>query len=71
MKRIADRAGATQTGNVRRLNEDSYLIREPLFMVADGMGGAAGRRDRLADDNRGVRRRPGLSALAARTRCAT
>jgi PPM family protein phosphatase len=40
MKRVADRAGATQTGNVRRLNEDSYLIREPLFMVADGMGGA-------------------------------
>ncbi len=37
---VADRAGATQTGNVRRLNEDSYLIREPLFMVADGMGGA-------------------------------
>ena len=25
---------------MRRLNEDSYLIREPLFMVADGMGGA-------------------------------
>ena len=40
MRRIVDRAGATQTGNVRRLNEDSYLIREPLFMVADGMGGA-------------------------------
>jgi protein phosphatase len=40
MRRVADRAGATQTGNVRRLNEDSYLIREPLFMVADGMGGA-------------------------------
>ncbi len=40
MRRVVDRAGATQTGNVRRLNEDSYLIREPLFMVADGMGGA-------------------------------
>ena len=37
---VVDRAGATQVGNVRRLNEDSYLIREPLFMVADGMGGA-------------------------------
>ena len=38
--RIADSAGVTQTGNVRRSNEDSYLMRSPLFMVADGMGGA-------------------------------
>ena len=37
---IVDEAGATQTGNVRRSNEDAYLIRTPLFMVADGMGGA-------------------------------
>jgi PPM family protein phosphatase len=37
---IADSAGVTQTGNVRRSNEDSYLMRSPLFMVADGMGGA-------------------------------
>jgi protein phosphatase len=38
--RIADSAGVTRTGNVRRSNEDSYLMRSPLFMVADGMGGA-------------------------------
>jgi PPM family protein phosphatase len=37
---VADSAGVTQTGNVRRSNEDSYLMRSPLFMVADGMGGA-------------------------------
>ena len=37
---IVEEAGATQTGNVRRSNEDSYLMRSPLFMVADGMGGA-------------------------------
>jgi protein phosphatase len=37
---IADSAGVTRTGNVRRSNEDSYLMRSPLFMVADGMGGA-------------------------------
>ncbi len=37
---VADRAGVTQTGHVRRSNEDSYLMREPLFIVADGMGGA-------------------------------
>jgi PPM family protein phosphatase len=38
--RVTDRAVVSQTGNVRRTNEDSHLIREPLFMVADGMGGA-------------------------------
>jgi PPM family protein phosphatase len=38
--RIVDSAGLTQTGNVRRSNEDSYLMRSPLFVVADGMGGA-------------------------------
>jgi PPM family protein phosphatase len=38
--RIVDSAGVTQTGKVRRSNEDSYLMRSPLFMVADGMGGA-------------------------------
>ncbi len=38
---IVDSAGLTDTGRVRRSNEDSYLLRGPLFMVADGMGGAA------------------------------
>jgi serine/threonine protein phosphatase PrpC len=37
---VADHAGVTQTGNVRRSNEDSFLLRSPLFVVADGMGGA-------------------------------
>jgi cell division protein FtsW (lipid II flippase)/serine/threonine protein phosphatase PrpC len=37
---VVDSAGLTQTGNVRRTNEDSFLLRSPLFMVADGMGGA-------------------------------
>jgi PPM family protein phosphatase len=37
---VVDRAGVTQTGNVRRSNEDAFLIREPLFLVADGVGGA-------------------------------
>jgi PPM family protein phosphatase len=37
---VVDSAGLTQTGNVRRSNEDSFLLRLPLFMVADGMGGA-------------------------------
>ena len=37
---VVDSAGLTQTGNIRRSNEDSFLLRSPLFMVADGMGGA-------------------------------
>jgi protein phosphatase len=37
---IVEEAGVSQTGNVRRSNEDAYLMRSPLFMVADGMGGA-------------------------------
>jgi PPM family protein phosphatase len=38
---VVDDAGLTQTGHVRHNNEDSYLIRGDLFMIADGMGGAA------------------------------
>lgn len=32
-------AAFSDTGRVRTHNEDSYLLREPLFAVADGMGG--------------------------------
>ncbi|HYW29764.1 MAG TPA: Stp1/IreP family PP2C-type Ser/Thr phosphatase [Gaiellales bacterium] len=38
---VVDDAGLSSTGHVRRNNEDSYLIRGDLFMIADGMGGAA------------------------------
>ncbi|HEX2589202.1 MAG TPA: Stp1/IreP family PP2C-type Ser/Thr phosphatase [Gaiellales bacterium] len=38
---VVDDAGLSRTGHVRRNNEDSYLIRGDLFMIADGMGGAA------------------------------
>ncbi|MFN2526335.1 MAG: Stp1/IreP family PP2C-type Ser/Thr phosphatase [Actinomycetota bacterium] len=30
---------ATDVGRIRRANEDSYLVRDPLYVVADGMGG--------------------------------
>ncbi|MDQ2622575.1 MAG: Stp1/IreP family PP2C-type Ser/Thr phosphatase [Actinomycetota bacterium] len=30
----------TDTGRQRQANEDSFLVKEPLFVVADGMGGA-------------------------------
>ncbi len=32
----------TDIGRARKRNEDSFLVREPLFAVADGMGGALG-----------------------------
>ena len=38
--RIADKAALTDVGRQRQSNEDAYLEREPLFAVADGMGGA-------------------------------
>lgn len=38
--RVADTAGFTDPGRKRRRNEDSFVIDPPLFLVADGMGGA-------------------------------
>ena len=38
--RIDDQATRTDTGRQRNANEDSYFTRAPLFVVADGMGGA-------------------------------
>lgn len=35
-------AGTTNTGRRRDNNQDAYLARFPLFVVADGMGGHAG-----------------------------
>jgi serine/threonine protein phosphatase PrpC len=40
MLRVAEQFAGTDTGRQRRANEDSLLARSPLFVVADGMGGA-------------------------------
>jgi serine/threonine protein phosphatase PrpC len=38
--RVAEQYAGSDTGRQRRANEDSLLARSPLFVVADGMGGA-------------------------------
>lgn len=38
--RLIEVAHASNTGRVRDHNEDRYLVRPPLLVVADGMGGA-------------------------------
>jgi serine/threonine protein phosphatase PrpC len=40
MLRAADSVWKTDTGRQRRENEDNAYVRVPLFVVADGMGGA-------------------------------
>ncbi len=40
MLRVAEQYAGTDTGRQRRANEDSLLARAPLYVVADGMGGA-------------------------------
>jgi serine/threonine protein phosphatase PrpC len=40
MLRIAEHFHASDLGRQRQGNEDSYFVRAPLFVVADGMGGA-------------------------------
>ncbi|MDX6725203.1 MAG: family protein phosphatase, partial [Baekduia sp.] len=40
MLRVADHASRTDTGRQRSANEDSFWVSSPLFVLADGMGGA-------------------------------
>src|ERR1700704_838649 len=40
MLRAAQTTWKTDTGRQRRDNEDNAYVRAPLFVVADGMGGA-------------------------------
>jgi protein phosphatase len=38
--RVDDQGFRTDTGRQRSANEDSFFVRSPIFVVADGMGGA-------------------------------
>ena len=40
MLRVADARAKTHTGRLRRVNEDAHFAAAPLFVIADGMGGA-------------------------------
>src|SRR5919202_4758378 len=40
MLRIAEQWYASDLGRARQGNEDNFFVRVPLFVVADGMGGA-------------------------------
>jgi serine/threonine protein phosphatase PrpC len=40
MLRVAEQYSGSDTGRQRRANEDALMVRSPLFVVADGMGGA-------------------------------
>ena len=40
MLAITEQAAGSDTGLHRHANEDSYLVRPPVYLVADGMGGA-------------------------------
>ncbi|MGB0119556.1 MAG: Stp1/IreP family PP2C-type Ser/Thr phosphatase [Solirubrobacterales bacterium] len=40
MLKVSRHSEMTDTGRQRQANEDSFLVRDPLFVVADGMGGA-------------------------------
>ncbi len=40
MLRVDDQAFRTDTGRQRSANEDALFVRSPIFVVADGMGGA-------------------------------
>ncbi len=59
MLRVAEQFAGSDTGRQRRANEDSLLARSPLFVIADGMGGAQA--GEVASSVAVAEFRPGLS----------
>ena len=57
MLRVAEHFARTDTGRQRPANEDAYFERSPLFLVADGMGGAQAGEVAARARRRGVRAR--------------
>jgi protein phosphatase len=78
MLRVAEQYSGSDTGMQRRANEDSMLARSPLFVVADGMGGAQAGEvasriavesfDAALEDNGSPEESLATRALAANTR---
>src|ERR671921_717556 len=59
MLRVADHFERTDPGRARRVNEDSFFARAPLFAVADGVGGAQAGEVASGGDSRLYRLRDG------------
>ena len=76
MLRVAEEFARTDTGRQRPANEDAHFARAPLFVVADGMGGAqagevASHMAVEAFEPRAARRRPAARGAARRRSSAT
>ena len=68
MLRVAEQYAGTDTGRQRRANEDSLLARSPLFVVADGMGGAQAGEVASRHRRRVLRRRASATPPSPRRR---
>ena len=69
MLRIADQWHGSDLGLQRQGNEDNYFVRAPLFVVADGMGGAQSGEVASRDGRRGLRRAASPTASRPPTAC--